>query len=87
LEFDRIRLPFMVVMAAFSIVVAFDGWIVGVESFWTNYRPIQLWTVGLYVAGTSLAGVRAQRIVAGLVLVTCLVAGFFLRYVPGAFGS
>lgn len=86
-EFDRIRVPFMLVMAAFSIVVAFDGWIVGVESFWLGYRPIQLWTVGLYVAGATLAGVRVQRIVAGLVLVTYLAAGFFFRYVPGAFGS
>jgi hypothetical protein len=86
-EFDRIRIPFMVVMAAFSIVVAFDGWIVGVESLWTDFRPIQLWTVGLYVAGATLAGVRAQRIVAGLVLVTYLAAGFFFRYMPGAFGS
>ncbi|MBP6105149.1 MAG: hypothetical protein V9E93_11830 [Steroidobacteraceae bacterium] len=86
-EFDRIRVPFMVVMAAFSIVVAFDAWILGVESFWTNFRPIQLWTVALYVAGATLAGVRAQRIVAGLVLVTYLAAGFFFRYVPGAFGS
>ncbi len=85
--FDRIRVPFMVVMAAFSIVVAFDGWIVGVESFWTDFRPIQVWTVGLYVAGATLAGVRAQRIVAGLVFVTYLAAGFFFRYVPGAFGS
>lgn len=86
-EFGRIRVPFMVVMAAFSIVVAFDGWIVGVESFWTDFRPIQIWAVGLYVAGATLAGVRAQRIVAGLVLVTYLAAGFFFRYVPGAFGS
>jgi len=86
-EFDRIRVPFMLVMAAFSIVVAFDGWIVGVESFLTDYRPIQIWTVGLYVAGATLAGVRSQRIVAGLVLVTYLAAGFFFRYVPGAFGS
>ncbi len=86
-EFDLIRVPFMVVMAAFSIVVAFDGWIVGAESFWSDYRPIQLWTVGLYVAGATLAGVHAQRIVAGLVLVTYLAAGFFFRYVPGAFGS
>jgi hypothetical protein len=77
----------MLVMAAFSIVVAFDGWIVGVESFLTDYRPIQIWTVGLYVAGATLAGVRSQRIVAGLVLVTYLAAGFFFRYVPGAFGS
>ncbi len=60
-EFDRIRVPFMVVMAAFSIVVAFDGWIVGVESFWTDYRPIQLWTVGLYVAGATLAGAHSVR--------------------------
>jgi len=79
--------PFMDVMAAFSIVVAFDAWILGVEPFWTNFRPIPLWTVALYVAGATLAGVRAQRIVAGLVLVTYLAAGFFFRYVPGAFGS
>lgn len=86
-EFDRIRVPFMAVMTAFTIVVTFDGWIFGVESLWTDYRPIQLWSIGLYVAGATLPGVRAQRIVAGLVLVTYLAAGFFFRFVPGAFGS
>jgi hypothetical protein len=35
----------------------------------------------------SFIGVRAQRIVAGLVLVTCLAAGFVFRCVPGALSS
>lgn len=86
-EFDRIRVPFMAVMATFSAVVTLDGWIVGAESFWTDFRPIQLWVVGLYVAGASLASGRAQRIIAGLVLVSYLVAGLYFRSMPGAYGS
>jgi hypothetical protein len=45
--------PFMLVMATFSVIVTFDGWIVGAEPFWTDFRPIQPWVVGLYVAGAS----------------------------------
>lgn len=86
-EFERIRVPFMIVMAAFSVVVTFDGWVVGAEPFWTDFRPIQLWTVGLYVAGAILASARVQSIVAGLVLVTYLVAGLYFRSMPGAYGS
>ena len=86
-EFTRVRVPFMVVMAVFSVFVMLDGWVVGVEPAWTVYRPVQLWTVGLYGAGAVLGGVRAQRVIAGLVLVTYVVAGFFFRFLPGAFGS
>lgn len=86
-EFDRVRVPFMVVMAAFSVVVMLDGWVVGTEPAWTVYRPVQLWTIVLYGAGAVLGGARAQRVVAGLVLATYVVAGFFFRFLPGAFGS
>lgn len=87
-EFERVRVPFMVVMALFSTVVMLDGWAVGAETtWWTPYRPVQLWTIGLYGAGAVLAGARAQRAVAGLVLATYLAAGFVFRLLPGAFGS
>jgi hypothetical protein len=86
-EFERIRVPFMVVMAAFSVVVAFDGWILGVEPVWTDFRPIQMWVVALYAAGAAVAGTRTQHMVGGLVLVSYLVAGLFFRYMPGAYGS
>lgn len=86
-EFDRIRVPFMIVMAMFSVVVTWDGWVVGVEPSWTVYRPIQVWTIGLYGAGALFAGVRLQRAIAILALTTYVVAGFFFRFMPGAFGS
>lgn len=86
-EFDRIRVPFMVIMAAFSVVVTWDGWIVGTESAWTRYRPVQLWSIGLYVAGAVVGNVRAQQVIAWLVLLTYVVAGFFFRFLPGAFAS
>jgi hypothetical protein len=86
-EFERIRLPFMLVMAVFSVVVMLDGWIVGAETAWTTYRPVQIWTTSLYLAGALFAGVAAQRIIAGLVLATYALAGFVLRFLPGAFGS
>jgi hypothetical protein len=85
LQFDQVRIPFMLLMATFSIIVAFDGWIVGVESLWTEYRPIQIGAAGLYVAGAVLPGRRAQYIVAGLMLITYVFGGFIFRFAPGAY--
>lgn len=85
-EFDRIRVPFMVVMALFSVVVMGDGWVVGVEPAWTEYRPLQLWTIVLYVMGAMIPSARAQLGIAWLGLATYVVAGFFYRFLPGAFG-
>jgi len=86
-EFERIRVPFMIVMCTFSVLVAYDGWIVGAERLWTPYRPVQLWTIGLYAVGAAVGRVAAQRAIAALVLTTYIVAGFFFRFMPGAFGS
>ena len=72
----------MVVMARSSIVVMLDGWIVRTEPPWTVYRPVQIWTIGLYIVGALAAGARAQHIVACLVLTTYVVAGFFIRFMP-----
>ena len=86
-EFERIRVPFMVVMALFSVVVMGDGWVVGVEPAWTEYRPLQLWTIVLYLMGAMIPSARAQLFIAWLALTTYVVAGFFYRFLPGAFGS
>jgi hypothetical protein len=85
--FDRIRGPFMIVMGAFSVLVMADGWVVGAEGVWTPYRPVQIWTVSLYALAAVSGAAVVQRAVAGLVLTTYVVAGFFLRFMPGAFGS
>jgi hypothetical protein len=86
-EFERIRMPFMLIMTVFSVVVMLDGWIVGAEAPWTPYRPVQIWTICLYASGALLAGARAQTIIAILVLSTYTFAGFIMRFMPGAFGS
>ena len=86
-QFETVRIPFMIVMAPFSIVVTLKGLVVGAEPVWTAYRPVQMWVIGLYVAGALVPSAVTQRIVAGLVLITYLTAGFFFRFVPGAFGS
>ena len=65
-EFERIRVPFMVVMALFSVVVICDGWVVGVEPLWTIYRPVQLWSIALYLVGAVLPSPRARLPVAWL---------------------
>ncbi|MEM7587677.1 MAG: hypothetical protein AAF560_30095 [Acidobacteriota bacterium] len=77
----------MFAMALFSILVMFDGWVVGVEPVWTVYRPLQLWSVALYVVGAVVTSPRAQHLLAWLALTTYVVAGFFYRFLPGAFGS
>lgn len=86
-EFDRIRGPFMVVMAIFSVLVTCKGLVVGVEPVWTVYRPVQVSVIGLYIAGIVFGGIRAQHIIAWLVFTIYVVAGFFFRFMPGAFGS
>ena len=63
-EFKQVRTPFMIVMALFSVVVMGDGWVVGVEPVWTVYRPLQLWSVALYVVGALLKNPRAQHLIA-----------------------
>ena len=83
----RIRVPFMVVMCLFSVLVMCDGWVVGAEPLWTPYRPVQVWTIGLYGVGAVAGRAAVQRAVAGLALGTYTFAGFFLRFMPGAFGS
>lgn len=86
-DFERIRLPFMIVMATFSLVVTWDAWIVGTEPAWTVFRPIQIWTIGLYLIGALVRRSWVQNAIAGLVLATYLVAGFVFRLIPGAFGN
>ena len=85
--FEQVRVPFMIVMAVFSILVMGDGWVLGVEPIWTPYRPLQLWSVALYVLGASIRDARAETFLAWLAIVTYVVAGFFYRFLPGAFGS
>ncbi|MEO7966754.1 MAG: hypothetical protein ABIT38_22880 [Gemmatimonadaceae bacterium] len=86
-QFDRVRLPFMIVMALFSIVGTLKGLVVGAEPLWTAYRPIQLWGIALYVTGALLPGAVSQRIIAALVFISYVASGFFFRLIPGAFGS
>lgn len=86
-DFGLIRLPFMLVMAAESVLVTWDAWFVGTEPAWTAYRVPQIWMIGLYLTGAALRSLTAQRVIAVLVLLTYLVAGFVYRFLPGAFGS
>ncbi|MGQ0659468.1 hypothetical protein [Sphingosinicella sp.] len=83
----RIRLPFMLIMAASMVAVSWDAWLVGTEPAWTAYRPIQVFVIGLYFAGAALPGLTAQRVIAGLVLLTYVIGGFVYRLLPGAFAS
>jgi len=85
--FARVRVSFMVVMAIFSIIVTWDGWILGVEGVWTTYRPLQLFTIGLFVVGALFANAKVQWLVAVTAFLVYLTAGFFFRFLPGAFGS
>lgn len=86
-SFETVRVPFMIVMAVFSLIVMGDGWLVGVEPAWTVYRPVQIWSIVLYGLGAVLPSPRAQHVVAWLALATYIVAGFFFRFLPGAFGA
>ena len=85
--FARVRVPFMVVMALFSIIVTWDGWVLGVEGVWTAYRPLQLFVIALFFCGAFFSNIVVQWIIAIAAFMLYLFAGFFFRFLPGAFGS
>lgn len=87
LDWDRVRLPFMLVMVAFTVVVTWDAYFIGTEPAWTAYRPVQIWVIGLYLVGAATSKVVAQRVVGVLTLLTYVIAGLIYRSLPGAFGS
>jgi hypothetical protein len=86
-DLDRIRLPFMLVMAVFTLFVTWDAFLVGTEPAWTAYRPVQIWSLSLYLVGAASRRVGVQRAVGVLTLLTYVIAGLIYRFVPGAFGS
>lgn len=86
-DWPRIRLPFMLVMAAFSVLVTWDAYFIGTEPAWTAFRPVQIWTIGLYLVGAVAPSIGAQRAVGVLVLLTYILAGLIYRFLPGAFGA
>jgi hypothetical protein len=86
-DLERIRLPFMLVMAAFTVLVTWDAYLIGTEPAWTAYRPVQIWSLGLYLVGAAVRRVGVQRAVGVLTLLTYVIAGLIYRFLPGAFGS
>jgi hypothetical protein len=86
-DLARIRVPFMLVMAAFTFLVTWDAYFIGTEPAWTAYRPVQIWSLSLYLIGAAARSVVAQRAVGVLTLLTYVIAGLIYRFLPGAFGS
>ena len=86
-DWTRIRLPFMLVMTAFTILVSSDAYFIGTEPAWTSYRPVQILSLSLYLVGAATRSDTAQRVVCVLTLLTYIIGGFVYRFLPGAFGS
>ena len=86
-NFAQIRAPFLYLMIILQVLVGWDGWLFGVESFWNSLRLLQVALIFVYMVGA----ISPKRIVQRGVVLTA--AGlyafglFVLRYWPGAFGS
>ena len=86
-NFATIRLPFMLVMAIFQTLVAFDGWYLGVEPFWNSLRVLQAMFLALYLLGAFSPRPGTQKFIVSTVVVLVVYGLFFLRYMPGAFAT
>ncbi|GMR17120.1 MAG: hypothetical protein BMS9Abin32_178 [Gammaproteobacteria bacterium] len=84
--FEKIRSPFFLVMMTFQLMVAFDGWLFGVEPAWNSLRLVQFFIIGMYFVGAVVAKPLVQKTVALSILGIFVVANFVLRFLPGAFG-
>jgi len=86
-NFSSIRVPFMLVLSAFQVFVALDGWVFGVEPLWNSLRVLQVAMLFLYLT----AAISPKPIVQNSVIVAItglfIYGLFFLRYLPGAFVS
>jgi hypothetical protein len=86
-NFSTIRLPFMLVMAVFQILVSLDGWYLDVEPFWNSLRLLQVTFLALYLIGAISNRPVIQKIVVCTVVILFVYGLLFLRYMPGAFAS
>ncbi len=84
--FERIRVPFLAVMAALILVVTFDGWLLGTEAFWNQLRWFQIVLFACAVTGVLTPHRGFQKLIAALALLVILLLAFVLRFLPGAFG-
>ncbi len=84
--FERVRTPFMAVMVVLSVLVTFDGWVLGVEPIWNSLRMSQVVAFGIIFMGLVSSRRSLQCFVAAAMLVIYLFGAFVLRFLPGAFG-
>tara|TARA_R110002049_G_scaffold272614_1_gene450210 strand:- start:3638 stop:4213 length:576 start_codon:yes stop_codon:yes gene_type:complete len=85
--FKRVRLPFMILMAAFQVIVSWDGWVFGVEPFWNGLRAIQCTVILIFVIGALTSKQIVQKILVTAILSIEIIGTFLLRYLPGAYGA
>ena len=86
-NFSAIRLPFMLVLSAFQVFVALDGWVFDVEPLWNSLRGLQVILLFLYLSAAISPKPIVQKSVVVANVGLYIYALFFLRYLPGAFGS
>ncbi len=85
-SFERVRLPFMVVMVALALATGWDGWVLGVEPAWNSLRIVQVGVIGTLLVGAASSKRVIQQCVAVAILGIFFVVAFVLRYLPNAFG-
>ena len=86
-NFGVIRVPFLLLMAVFQTLIAWDGWIFGVEPFWNSLRSLQVIIILAYLVGTISPKPIVQKCVVVSVFGMFIFGNFVLRYLPGAFVS
>ena len=86
-NFELVRVPFLSLMFVVQVLVSWDGWLFGVESFWNSLRVLQVVLMIVYLVGA----ISPKRIVQKCVVLATVglyaFGTFVLRYLPGAYAA
>ena len=85
-SFERVRVPFFLILAVGQINGSLDGWIYSNEPLVNSLLWVQILMVLFFIVGVATPNRAAQRVIAISVFVLLAFAMFGLRYLPGAFG-
>jgi hypothetical protein len=85
--FEEIRVPFLILMTVFVVLVILDGWFLAGEALWNSLRFVQGGVLANILIAASTSSRRVQKATSVLVLLLLLYGLLVLRLLPGAFGS
>ena len=82
-EFQRIRVPFLGAVLLWTLIVMWDGAILGAEAIWNYLRANQSLGAVMLALGMFSPRWGIQKLVAVGMLLSASIGSFLLRFLPG----